>query len=87
MFSDVWRERFGFGDRYDDRFDDPAAMMTLYERHNAAVRSSVPPHRFLEWTITDGWAPICDRLKLPVPDEPFPWTNSTKEFRTNNGLD
>ena len=82
-FSDVWRERFGFS----DRLDDAEAMIAAYERHNAAVRSSVLPNRFLEWTVADGWAPLCDRLGLPVPDEPFPWTNTTAEFRARNGLD
>jgi hypothetical protein len=80
-FRDVWRERFG------DRFDDRAAMIAAYERHNAAVRSSVAPDRRLEWTVADGWTPLCDRLGLPVPDEPFPWTNTTEEFRARNHLD
>ena len=62
-------------------------MIALYERHNASVRSSVPPNRFVEWTVVDGWAPICDRLELPVPDQPFPWTNTTGEFRAKNGMD
>lgn len=82
-FRDVWHERFGFG----DRFDDIEATVAAYERHNAAVRSSVPPDRFLEWTVADGWAPLCERLGLPIPNEPFPWTNSTEEFRAQNGLD
>jgi hypothetical protein len=85
-FSEVWPARFGF-DRYDDRFEDPQAMIAAYERHNAAVRSSVPPNRFLEWTCADGWAPLCDRLGIAVPDEPFPWTNTTTEFRATNALD
>jgi hypothetical protein len=82
-FSDVWRERFGFR----DRFDDAEAMIAAYERHNASVRSSVPPNRLLEWTVADGWAPLCNRLGLPVPDDPFPRTNTTAEFRAHNGLD
>jgi Sulfotransferase domain len=82
-FIHVWRERFGF----TDRLDDAEAVIAAYEQHNARVRSSVPPHRFLEWTVTDGWAPLCDRLGLPVPDEPFPWTNTTTEFRAYNRLD
>jgi hypothetical protein len=49
--------------------------------------ASVPPNRFLEWTVADGWAPLCDLLALPVPNEPFPWTNTTDEFRAHNGLD
>jgi hypothetical protein len=82
-FSDVWRERFGFG----GPFDDSEAMIAAYERHNASVRSSVPPNRLLEWTVADGWVPLCNRLGTPVPDEPFPWTNTTAEFRADNGLD
>ena len=76
-FRDVWHERFGFG----DRFDDTQAMIAAYERHNTAVRCSVPPDRFLDWTVAEGWAPLCDRLGLPVPNEPFPWTNTAEEFR------
>jgi hypothetical protein len=79
-FRDLWLERFG------DRPDDRAAMIAAYERHNAAVRSSVPPDRLLEWTVTDGWEPLCDRLGVPVPDEAFPWTNTTEEFRVRNRL-
>ena len=77
----MWRERFG------DQFDDRDAMIGMYERHNAAVRFSIPSDRLLEWTATDGWPPLCDRLGLPVPDEPFPWTNTTEEFRADNRLD
>ncbi len=79
-FRDLWRERFG------DRSDDPAAMIAAYERHNAAVRASIPPDRLLEWSVTDRWAPLCDRLRLPAPGEPFPWTNTTAEFRAHNHL-
>jgi hypothetical protein len=81
-FTDIWRERFGFGSRYDDA----EAMIAAYERHNASVRSAVPPDRFLEWTVGDGWEPLCARLGLPVPDEAFPWANTTEEFRAYNRL-
>jgi hypothetical protein len=80
-FQGLWTEWLG------NRFDDREAMIAAYERHNAAVRSTVPPNRLLEWTVTDGWAPLCDRLGLPVPDEPFPSTNTTAEFRARNRLD
>ena len=68
-------------DRFCDRFDDPTAMIDAYEAHNAAVRSAIPSERLLEWTATDGWEPICKRLGVPVPSEPFPVTNTTEEFR------
>jgi hypothetical protein len=68
-------------ERFCARFDDPDAMMAAYERHNDAVRKGVDAGRLLEWTPGDGWDPICDRLGLPVPVEPFPHANTTEDFR------
>ena len=73
-------------DRFSDRFDDPTAMMDAFVRHNDAVRAGVPAARLLEWTPGDGWAPICERLGLPTPAEPFPVTNTTDEFREMIGM-
>ena len=73
-------------DRFSDRFDDPAAMIEAYERHNDAVRREVPPAQLLEWQPSDGWEPICERLGVPVPSEPFPVTNTTDEFRAMIGM-
>ena len=73
-------------DRFSDSFDDPTAMMDAFVRHNDTVRAEVPATRLLEWTPGDGWEPICDRLGLPVPAEPFPLTNTTAEFREMIGI-
>jgi hypothetical protein len=73
-------------DRFSDRFDDPTAMMDAFVRHNDTVRAEVPAGRLLEWTLGDGWEPICERLGLPVPDQPFPITNTTDEFRDMIGI-
>jgi len=67
--------------------DDRDAVVAAYERHNAEVRASVPADRLVEWQPADGWAPLCTALGVPVPDEPFPVTNSTDEFRVMAGLD
>jgi len=67
--------------------DDPAASQALYERHNAHVRATVPPERLIDWQPGDGWEPICDKLGLAVPSEPFPHVNTTDEFRAMQGLD
>ena len=73
-------------DRFSDRFDDPTAMIDASARHNDTVRAEVPAGRLLEWNLGDGWGPICERLRLPVPAEPFPVTNSTDEFREMVGI-
>lgn len=61
-------------------WDDAATMEAAYERHNAAVRAGVPPNRLLKWRATEGWAPLCRALDLPVPAIPFPWANRAVDW-------
>jgi len=74
------------GNTFTPDWADEAAAIEAYERHNAEVRATVDPARLVEWQPGDGWGPLCDALDLPVPDEPFPHTNSTEEFRALRGL-
>jgi hypothetical protein len=60
---------------------DADVAMAAYEAHLEAVRSEVRADRLVEWTTGDGWQPLCDALRLPVPDEAFPHVNTTAEFR------
>ncbi|KAH9903667.1 hypothetical protein F4778DRAFT_790710 [Xylariomycetidae sp. FL2044] len=48
----------------------------VYREHYDMVRGLVPAERRLEWTVEDGWEPLCAFLGKPVPDLPFPNTNS-----------
>jgi hypothetical protein len=76
-----------FSTRFTEQWDDKAAAMAAYERHNTEVRSTIAPDRLLEWKPGDGWEPICRALDVPVPDEPFPHVNSTEDFRAMAGFD
>ncbi|MDP2311536.1 MAG: sulfotransferase [Pseudomonadota bacterium] len=49
-----------------------------YHAHVDAVRASVPPERLLVYDVKEGWEPLCQFLDLPVPDGPFPRTNSSE---------
>lgn len=40
------------------------------------IRGLVPRERLLEWTVEDGWEPLCEFLGKPVPNEPFPHVNA-----------
>lgn len=40
------------------------------------IRGLVPKDNLLEWTVEDGWEPLCAFLDKPVPDEPFPHANA-----------
>jgi hypothetical protein len=81
MVRDVFRERF------TPDFLDRDAAIAAYERHNDEVRRTADPRRLVEWRPGDGWEPICSALGLSVPDEPFPHTNTTEEFRSRAGWD
>ncbi len=78
--------RHGLAERFCDRFDDQQAMLDAFVRHNDTVRRTIPTSRLLEWQPADGWEPICERLGLAVPAEPFPRVNTTDEFRAMLGM-
>ncbi len=82
MVTELIVRKFGGGD-----LTDKAACIAAYEAHNDYVRKHADPARLLEWQATDGWEPICERLGVPVPDEPFPHTNSTEEFNNRGPID
>ena len=48
----------------------------VYREHYDMVRGLVPEERRLEWTVEDGWEPLCNFLDKPVPNEPFPFANA-----------
>ena len=66
--------------RFCDVFEDKAKMMAAMQAHNDAVKAAIVPGRLLVWQVTDGWEPLCQALDVPVPDRPFPRTNTKSEF-------
>jgi hypothetical protein len=64
----------------DGRPADEATALACYRRRIAEVTAEVVPERLLVFDVAEGWAPLCGFLGLPVPDEPFPRTNSLEEF-------
>ena len=44
----------------------------LFEAHAAYVKRVVPAEQLFYFDVKSGWAPLCQILDLPVPDEEFP---------------
>lgn len=71
--------------RFIEDAQNKSASIAAYEAHNAHVRATAPAERLLEWQAEDGWAPLCAALDLPVPEEPFPHSNTSAEFQERFG--
>ena len=66
---------------FDDRFEDEAHAIAIFEAHNARVKREIAPERLLVIEPGQGWEPLCKFLGLPVPARPYPKVNSTDDFR------
>ena len=62
------------------RIDDRDHVIDVYERNNAEVEAAFDGSRLLRYELGSGWEPLCRFLELPVPDAPFPRSNSAQEF-------
>ncbi len=62
---------------FDNRFEDKAQAIAVFNRHNQEVRDTVDPKRLLVFDVREGWEPLCRFLDVAVPSEPFPRLNDT----------
>jgi hypothetical protein len=61
---------------------DRASAIAGFEAHNAEVRKTIPAARLLVYEVSQGWAPLCRFLGVPVPDAPFPRFNETGKWQS-----
>jgi Sulfotransferase domain len=66
---------------FGGRFEERGYAIGVYERHNEAVRASVPADRLLVYRAEEGWGSLCGFLGSEVPRETFPRANAREEFR------
>jgi len=74
-------------ERFTPDWRSADACKAAYERHNAGVRAVISADRLIDWQPGDGWAPICAKLGVPAPTDPFPHANTTDDFRALLGLE
>lgn len=66
---------------FGGRLDDKAHAIALYEKNIAEVQAAFDSDRLLTYATGDGWPPLCEFLQRPIPEVPYPRSNSTAEFR------
>jgi len=74
MDSLVW------GRLLDDSMDDRARAIERYNAHLEEVRAGIPADRLLDFSVDQGWEPLCDFLGVPVPETPFPQVNEREHM-------
>ncbi|RBQ99537.1 hypothetical protein FVER53263_20816 [Fusarium verticillioides] len=56
----------------------PDIARRTYEEFYSKVREAVPKERRLEYSLGDGWEPLCEFLGKDIPDVEFPRVNDRK---------
>ncbi|KAJ9647280.1 hypothetical protein H2199_002267 [Coniosporium tulheliwenetii] len=55
----------------------------VFTEYYEEVRSLVPPEKLLNYSVSEGWSPLCDFLEVPLPEnKEFPHSNDTEKFVT-----
>jgi len=80
MCTDLTIQDFGTCD-----WSDAELMKKQFVARNERVKATIPADRLLVFEAKEGWEPLCKFLNLPIPDEPYPRVNDTKEFNSRKG--
>lgn len=54
--------------------------VAFYNRWVMDVAQHVPPEKLLNFSVTEGWEPLCNFLDVPLPNDSFPRINSSQAF-------
>jgi uncharacterized protein YndB with AHSA1/START domain len=65
---------------FDGQLNDREHALAVFRRHNRDVQRRIARDRLLTYQISEGWAPLCQFLDVPVPDTPFPHSNRRQNF-------
>lgn len=81
----LWRTfHLSYHGYFDGHFDQNSR--TVYDKHYRMLEASLRQQNraWLDWTVEDGWEPLCQFLGKDVPDVPFPDGNrGSGEFDDN----
>ncbi|KAI8609606.1 hypothetical protein BC830DRAFT_1149774 [Chytriomyces sp. MP71] len=79
-----WLARFGFKSPamlHDQFAFDKEFAINYMKAHYHDVKLCCRPGQVLEFSVKDGWEPLCKFLNKPVPGEPFPKLNDAASYQ------
>ena len=62
-----------------DLFDRENAIR-IFNEHNQEVIDTIPAERLLVFEASQGWAPLCEFLQVPIPESDYPRANTAEDF-------
>lgn len=63
------------------------SSIASYEEHNTAVRNTIPAERLLEYSVNEGWLPLCEFLDVTeCPTKQFPKENSSISLQVQSSF-
>jgi hypothetical protein len=65
---------------FADRISDRSYATRVFREHITQVQSEIAADRLLTIDLRKGWQPLCAFLGVQAPEIPFPRTNSSREF-------
>ena len=65
----------------DGTMPDKEAAIARYEQHIEDMKSTVPETKLLIFSADQGWEPLCNFLRVPVPEFDFPKVNETAAMK------
>lgn len=66
---------------FNGRLDDKDYVIGVFNDHIARVKATIPAERLLVFEAPHDWPVLCEFLERPVPQVPYPTSNTTEEFR------
>lgn len=76
-----------WGRSHQGTMPDKEKAIAFYNKHIEEVKAAVPPEKLLVFSVDQSWAPLCEFLDVPVPENEFPNVNDRAQIkRTINGI-
>lgn len=63
-------------------YDNKEKTLEAFNEWNRKIMEAIPKEKLLVFDARDGWEPLCRFLNVPVPQKPFPHSNTTMEFNS-----